>query len=262
MNGRKAVFMDIDGTLIADGCSAPSDAVVKCIEQARALGHIFCLCTGRSYGCLPPSLHNAPYIDGFVTACGTHVMLHGKEIWRQEIPRPVLRQLCRYFLAHKRDCLFEGEKRVYATGERLHGLPVEHEDDFENRYVDDGITKLTIPFQMQPSDSTFLRQWFSLCQMEQHFEAILLGNSKATGIQRLLTAAQVARVDSIGVGDSENDLSMIQYVGLGVAMGNAVQALKDAAQYVTTPCAQDGVAQMIRVCILEKRTERETCLND
>ena len=241
--------MDIDGTLIADGCSAPSDAVVKQIERARAQGHLFCLCTGRSYGCLPQSLRSAPYIDGVVAACGTHVMLHGEEIWREEIPRPVLRHLCRYFLEYKRDCLFEGEREVYATGNWLKGLHIDHEDNFENRYPDDGITKLTVPFQMQPGDREFLSEWFSLCQMEQHFEAILLGNSKAVGIQRLLTATHVAREDSIGVGDSENDLSMIQYVGMGVAMGNAVQALKDVAQYVTTSCSQDGVAQMIRTYI-------------
>lgn len=255
MSRRKAVFMDIDGTLIAEGCHAPSEAVITQIERARAQGHLFCLCTGRSYGCLPQSLRGAPYIDGVVAACGTHVTLHDREIWREEIPRPVLRLLCRYFLEHKRDCLFEGEREVYATGDWLRGLHIDHEDDFETLYPDDGITKLTIPFQMQPGDQAFLAEWFSLCQMEQHFEAILLGNSKATGIQRLLAAANIAKEDSIGIGDSENDLSMIDFVGTGVAMGDAAQALKDAAQYVTASCAQDGVAQIIRTCIFGE-TER------
>lgn len=49
----------------------------------------------------------------------------------------------------------------------------------------------------------------------------------------------------IAIGDEENDLSMIKLAGIGVAMGNAVPAVKEAAQRVTSDCDHDGVAEAI-----------------
>ena len=46
-------------------------------------------------------------------------------------------------------------------------------------------------------------------------------------------------------GDGENDLEMIQYAGFGVAMGNAVESLKQAADCVAPPCEEDGVARVL-----------------
>ena len=48
-------------------------------------------------------------------------------------------------------------------------------------------------------------------------------------------------------GDGENDLEMIQYAGFGVAMGNAVELLKQASDFIAPPCEEDGVA-----CVLEQ----------
>ncbi len=49
----------------------------------------------------------------------------------------------------------------------------------------------------------------------------------------------------MAIGDEENDLSMIKYAGVGVAMGNAVPAVKQVAQVITEDCDHDGVAKII-----------------
>ena len=67
------------------------------------------------------------------------------------------------------------------------------------------------------------------------------GTSKATGIEWLCKHLGVAKEDTYGIGDSINDLEMLQCVGHGIAMGDGTQAAKDVAEYVTTPLWEDGI---------------------
>ena len=64
---------------------------------------------------------------------------------------------------------------------------------------------------------------------------------KDKGMAAVLSHYGYAREDAIAFGDGGNDLSLIRYAGIGVAMGNAEQEVKDAADYVTDSCADDGV---------------------
>jgi hydroxymethylpyrimidine pyrophosphatase-like HAD family hydrolase len=75
--------------------------------------------------------------------------------------------------------------------------------------------------------------------------------SKGNAVARLAEIYDVDKSEIITIGDNENDLSMIEYAGLGVAMGNAVQLLKDSADYITTDYMDDGVAHVIEKFILE-----------
>lgn len=69
--------------------------------------------------------------------------------------------------------------------------------------------------------------------------------SKALGLEHLAARLQIPREAILAFGDSGNDLAMIRYAGLGVAMGNATDELKAAAGRQTGSCDQDGVAQAI-----------------
>lgn len=68
------------------------------------------------------------------------------------------------------------------------------------------------------------------------------GASKGTMLARLLDDLGLKPAEVMAIGDAENDLEMIQLAGVGVAMGNATQHLKDAADFVTTRNSEDGVA--------------------
>ncbi len=69
--------------------------------------------------------------------------------------------------------------------------------------------------------------------------------SKAIAMEKIGELYNIRREEMIAIGDGLNDLSMIEYAGLGVAMGNAEQAVKDRAQYITASNNEDGVAQVI-----------------
>lgn len=74
--------------------------------------------------------------------------------------------------------------------------------------------------------------------------------SKAIAMEKLGEYYQIDRNEMIAVGDSFNDLSMIKYAGLGVAMGNAKQQIKEQADFVTLTNDEDGVAAVIERFIL------------
>ena len=75
---------------------------------------------------------------------------------------------------------------------------------------------------------------------------------KSYGLSQLAEHLGIHRDEIIAVGDNNNDLDMLQYAGLGVAVENAVQAAKDAANRLTASNDDDGVARLIQELILQK----------
>jgi hypothetical protein len=72
-------------------------------------------------------------------------------------------------------------------------------------------------------------------------EAVPKGSSKATGIAWLCDYLGVDAADTYAVGDSVNDLDMLEFVGHGIAMGNGTQPAKQAAEYITSEIHEDGI---------------------
>lgn len=83
-----------------------------------------------------------------------------------------------------------------------------------------------------------------------NFEVMNKGVSKGKAIEFLAHRFNIKREEIIAIGDNENDRSMIEYAGLGVAMGNAESFIKDMADYITLSNDQDGVAEVIRRFVL------------
>jgi len=75
--------------------------------------------------------------------------------------------------------------------------------------------------------------------------------NKSTGIQKIADRLNIKREEIICVGDAGNDLHMINYAGLGVAMGNAFDEVKEAADFITLTNDENGVAHVIQKFILD-----------
>ncbi|GIM28720.1 haloacid dehalogenase [Clostridium polyendosporum] len=90
-----------------------------------------------------------------------------------------------------------------------------------------------------------------------NFEVMSAGTSKGAAVKRLAEVLGIKREEVICIGDSENDLSMIEYAGLGVAMGNASEEIKKAADYITDKNTNAGVAKAINKFILEENNKKE-----
>lgn len=85
---------------------------------------------------------------------------------------------------------------------------------------------------------------------DDNFEIMKKGSSKGEAVAQLAKYFNLKRDEVMCIGDSENDLSMIEYAGIGVAMGNAIDIVKQSAQYITLPNTESGVAKAIEKFVL------------
>lgn len=102
----------------------------------------------------------------------------------------------------------------------------------------------------------WLYEKFNVVRSAPHFLEILPKEvSKGTGIKMLADSLGIKQEEVIAVGDADNDLDMIEYAGLGVAMGNAFENVKEIANYITKTNEEDGVAHVINKFILDEEDE-------
>ena len=77
-------------------------------------------------------------------------------------------------------------------------------------------------------------------------EIFNLNTSKANALNKLEKMFDIKKEEMIAIGDGENDISMIEYAGVGVAMENALDNIKNKADYITLLNDEDGVSHVIR----------------
>ncbi|MFZ5351903.1 MAG: Cof-type HAD-IIB family hydrolase [Bacillota bacterium] len=86
--------------------------------------------------------------------------------------------------------------------------------------------------------------------LKDNIEVMNEGVTKGNAVKILSEIYGIQREQVMAIGDNENDISMIEFAGLGVAMGNGVDGIKQAADYVTGEFDKDGVAQAIEKFVL------------
>lgn len=258
---RKAIFLDIDGTLSVYGGS-PCAQDIAALREARAAGHAVLINTGRSRGILPENLVNVDYIDGYLCGCGTQLLLHGEEIFGAVLDRGLLREVAAFYLARpEKACMFEAEVGCYLINngfEDVPSVPMTRADAFDTLWPEARITKLTItgPF-IEEEERLFAGRLNPVIQSSGlWYEAILPGRSKGLGLRRACEMLGIPVADSIAIGDSDNDLEMFSHAGSAVAMANSSPAALRAARYVTGFCG-GGVAQAVHALAMGKGRLRE-----
>lgn len=83
-------------------------------------------------------------------------------------------------------------------------------------------------------------------------EIVKKGVSKATGLEKIAHYFDIPAANIIAFGDEDNDLEMIEYAGIGVAMGNAIDELKEKATHVTSSNDEDGIGKFLEAYFNEK----------
>jgi Cof subfamily protein (haloacid dehalogenase superfamily) len=254
-NSQKAIFLDIDETLITK-LQGPFPDDVEPIEEAHRRGHKIFLSTGRSLGHIPQTLQEAPWLDGIIAGAGAQVIMGNKTLYHKWVPQELLPPICAFYLRQDKFCVFEGVQGVYGIklperyGRSGTILSITREDDFLVKYADAVISKLTIGGSANDAEQKLLGSHFHLNTFDNYFEGILLGESKAKGMSIILETLNIPRENSIAIGDSKNDIDIIRAAGLGIAMGNASEELKALAGAITGDCGKGGVGQAITRFVL------------
>ncbi|MDR1930764.1 MAG: HAD family hydrolase [Treponema sp.] len=242
----RAVFLDIDGTLYSQDLGGPFADDLEGIARARSGGHRFFLCSGRSAANIPGELEEAAFYEGLVAGGGAHVLLGGKTLYQNWVDPPLLREITEMFLANGKRITFRGDREVYAINREGEGkLPIYDRDDFALKYPDAHICMITVDKTLSREQRAFMERRFDLYPQQPHCDCFIKGECKSRGMRMILDALGMDRGDSVALGDSSNDVDMIQYAGLGIAVGNAVPPLKALASWISAPCGKGAVVRAL-----------------
>lgn len=244
----RIAFFDIDGTL-ATGTKVPASAA-EALARMRAKGDLAFICTGRARAYVEANFSD--YADGFVCNNGrmafmgektlVDAALSGEQVARITAALDSVDAGYAFFEVH--DAYYGGPEKYRATAEdvlKLGHLPrIEdpaaiHAYNFDI-YFDDVAHRLRATEALGDE-----------CLVNPHgphpsADVTVKGADKGDAVRGVAAALGVAIEDTYAFGDGINDLSMIVAAGHGIAMGNAVNELKEAAEYVTADIDQDGVA--------------------
>lgn len=253
-SSQYALFLDIDGTLVHDSPTPPPPNS-ESIRLAQEAGHLVFLCTGRSLACIQPEILAANQYDGIVAGTGSYVQLGDRVLLSKRLSQQALRRIAAYYLQTNVLCIFEGETAMYMVQQAPNARPdwqqVTSPDDFDTRFAGADVNKLSIAGQLPPEAVQMLdEEGMFVIQHLDYAEAMPKGCSKSEGMKIILAETGIHRQHTIAIGDSLNDVDMLAYAGLGVAMGNAPDQIKAMADVVTGTSGEAGVAMAIRTYLL------------
>lgn len=250
-----AVFLDIDNTLTSARFFIPEENR-NAIQMARDKGHKVFINTGRSWGNIPDKLREQFNVDGIIAGSGAYVMIDGKVIFSGAIPEKTVIRAADYIISHSVNWLIlEGKDRCYVicNEERKAEYPqiaVENIDELKKLIIDDEIQVLAVESNVPEEFRKILSDELSFFPMGHYYDCVSKGLNKATGIQVVIDALGIKRENTIAIGDGGNDIDMIKFAGIGVAMKNAQQHILEAADYITDSNIECGVAKAINKFLL------------
>lgn len=273
----KLVCIDMDGTLLNEKGQI-TDENESALKKAQEKGIIIALTTGRLYGAAKAFNETIGMAGPVIASNGACIGVPEDEefIYKQTFNYKEVVDL--YSCAKKYNLVIQ-----FATIEGLlcnytlpethayvqlnHTLPetshlqIVEVEDYEEAFktYDGHILKAICMDKEGSGDLGKLREELNtlghyeiVASWFDNIEIMPKGVSKGRGVERLAEYLNIPREAIICIGDNENDLSMIQYAGMGIAMGNAVKDVLEVADDVTLTNNESGVAKAIEKYILNE----------
>ena len=268
----RLIALDLDGTLTnSDKVITPHTFEV--LMRAQAAGVRLVLCSGRpTYGIAALARQlKLEENGGFVLSCnGANIIdwTTGDLLFRQPLEARFLPQLLELADAHglplltyRGDCILATRNdSVYLDEEaRINQMPVEVVTDFiaEASSLEGGAPKCLIPgdpellVELEEKMKTIFGDTLSISRSAPFFLEIMApGVGKDHSLARLLAYLALSREQLIAFGDGFNDLTMLRFAGMGVAMANAADEVKAVADFVTLSNDEDGVGHAVEQWVL------------
>lgn len=244
----KAAFFDVDGTLFSHTMKKFPESTLEALRLLRKKGIKIFLSTGRSYieaGHLP---WEDIVFDGYVTLNGQVCTDEkGKILYGNPIEGADKEYMISVFQNHERPLLLVEENRLYINyideavriAQKFVSIPDPEFGEYSGADIYQFIAYIT-----REEEAEFMAK-IPNCKCTRWYEGgvdiIPKDSGKILGISKMLEIYGLDREEIIAFGDGDNDAEMLEYAGIGVAMGNAVQITKEKADYVTDHIDQDGV---------------------
>ncbi|MEB3101085.1 Cof-type HAD-IIB family hydrolase [Ferviditalea candida] len=261
----KMLMIDIDDTLLNDERQIP-DETKESLRLAANKGVIVTLATGRMFASAKQVAAKLNLNVPIITYQGALVKnsLDDKVLYERSVPGSIVRKLIEYAesrslhlqLYYNDELLVKDDNEKAREYSRISNVPYRVLSDFSG-LSDQPMLKLLFIEQpeeldqIQPELEEIFGKQVNITKSKPHFLEIT--NAEATKGQALKLLARHYGFEPenvIAIGDSWNDQDMIAAAGVGVAMGNAVPALKQIADYITLTHNEQGVKHVIEKFIL------------
>jgi len=248
MNNIKIIFFDIDGTLLALSKKQLSEKMKEVLRRLRENNIILCIATGRAPITLPP-LEGAEF-DAYLTFNGSYCYTKKDIIFSQAIPKDAVEKVLENATKLGRPVSVATRKRLASNGKdkdladyyALVKLEIEVSKNFEEVLNDDiyqimlGSEKKEYEKLMEDVEGAKITAWW-----DRAVDIIPSTTGKGVGVDRILEYYGFNRENAIAFGDGSNDIEMLKTVGIGVAMGNATEDVKEIADEVCASVEEDGI---------------------
>lgn len=256
----QAAFFDIDGTLTSFTTHEIPRSTIDAIHQLQEQGIRVLICTGRSPAHARVVLEHMPVqFDGIVALNGQYCFDNNGFLEEQPITTADVRIILDWLDQHPHVVANYSEyDRTYFNQVSQQMLDMYHSlgktapqivlDDPRSRYLEHPI------YQISPYiDRAAQEELTALCsnvrgvRWHPDFVDLIPGDGgKHRGIERFIQHYGIEREQTIAFGDGGNDIDMLTYAGIGVAMGNATQETQAAADIITDDVDDDGILHALQ----------------
>lgn len=265
----RIIVLDLDGTLTnRDKVITPKTK--EALMKAQMHGKKVVLASGRpTYGIMPLARElELEQYGGYILSFNGGIIINcktGEKVFESQLPVDANRKIIELaeengvsILTYEGECIITPDKNCpYVEKEAfINKLDVKEIENFKE-YITFKVPKFLMMDDgdylklVEPKVKAALGKRFSVYRSEPYFLEILpKGIDKALSLERLLKELNYTSEQLIACGDGYNDLSMIKYAGLGVAMENAVLSVRNAADYITKSNNDDGVARVVEKFML------------
>ncbi|HMG82195.1 MAG TPA: Cof-type HAD-IIB family hydrolase [Ferruginibacter sp.] len=260
----KAVFIDMDGTLLQKDHTI-SDTSKKVIKELLDKGILIVPISARPlHGILPISQQLFPDTIPVVSLNGSYIFLNNEIIYQSAVPLEDVVSVHKEIAPHDVSAMYYSQMDWYAEADNAHIQKEQKITDVKIKIqpfhltVDEWKAKQNGPNKILIAGNADLINGIEKRLIEDHgdklnmskskttyLEVMSLGSSKTKAIKFLLERYGIRQNEIIAIGDNFNDKEMIEFAGVGVAMGNAPDEIKKVADYVTATNNEDGVAKAL-----------------
>lgn len=248
----KAAFFDIDGTLLSFKTHLMPASTKAALVALRRAGVKCFVASGRPKYQFPPCIANG--FDGFVTLTGSYCYDAGGVYADVPLSKHDVETVVRHVHEGRYEVLAMEGERSYVSAHSPEICAIEQKVDvyYDDGNIDDALANPIYQFcafvsparEHEVADAledAFTTRWNDL-----FCDVVPKASSKPAGIRATLDHWGLDASEAIAFGDGGNDATMLEYCGIGVAMGNGTDAAKAAADYVTDDIDDDGLMNACR----------------
>ncbi len=249
----KAVFFDVDGTLLSHKINDVPLSTQFALQQLRRRGILTVIATGRSmieFSQLPVGKMD---FDGYLMLNGQLLMDQSRSVYAgTSIDEGEMKILERIFNRKKIPFMLVGAEKRYIN--YVDDTVIRTQTESKGSIPDIGEYQGEKIYQIlafvPDEDRQVLEELLDECKItrwnDTGIDIIPKGGGKSVGIQQFLDEKGLDRSQIMAFGDGDNDIDMLRFAGIGVAMGNANDTVKAAADYVTDSVDENGIENALR----------------